>query len=499
MTVSDKQRCLPQILWAPLFRERTEQDCACSTDEPTIWYIKAKEEITGETDCACAVAVHALAAVGEIGKALYQTPTYLYRSPLLSDHQVAFNPASSAGVVVLNGPAARVLDSYTEPAPLTDPTARQLAALGLLAPARATEYVVRNAPHTLTLWLHLTTRCNLHCAYCYAPRGNVDMSPEVGRAAVDGAIRSALARGFQGLKLKYAGGEPTLNFPTLRAVHEYAQTRAAQAGLGLREVLLTNGTTLTPALLRWLRNKDIRLSISLDGIGSAHDRQRVGKDGNGTFALVAKGIEQALALGLAPHLSITVTTYNVDGLADVVAFALERDLPFNLNFVRPVLNQPDLTPSPERLIAGIQAALGVIEARLPRRRLVDGLLDRCDLSAPHRYPCGAGRSYLVVGPQGEVAPCHMELERTVGTVWEEDPLALVRAAEGFDNPPVEEKGSCRECLWRYICAGGCPLLTDRLRGGEGHLSPYCTVYRTLLPELMRLEGLRLLRREAERN
>jgi sulfatase maturation enzyme AslB (radical SAM superfamily) len=52
------------------------------------------------------------------------------------------------------------------------------------------------------------------------------MSPEVGLAAVDGTIRSAIAAGAQALKVKYGGGEPTLNLLTLQAAHEYARRRA---------------------------------------------------------------------------------------------------------------------------------------------------------------------------------------------------------------------------------------------------------------------------------
>ncbi len=430
----------PQVFWDPAHGERVEQDCACAADEPIAWYAGAGEEVAGETDCACA-------GVGET-------------------------------------------------------SVRQLAApVLLLASARPAEYAVRNTPHTLTIWLHLTARCNLRCAYCYAPRGDAEMSPEVGRAAVDGAIRSAQAHGFGALKLKYAGGEPTLNLRTLRAVHQYARARAVQLGLELREVVLTNGTALTPALLAWLREESIRLAVSLDGIGPAHDRQRMEEGGASTFALVAKGVDRALAMGLTPHLSITVTARNVDSLAGVVAFALDRGLPFNLNFVRPAPGCPDLTPTPGRLIAGLRAALSEIEGRLQSTicnppSAVSTLLDRCDFSLPHRYPCGAGHSYLVVNPYGEVARCHMELERTVGSVWDADPLAAVQADGGFRNPPVEEKEGCRECPWRYACAGGCPLLARRRAGGEVLPSPYCEVYRALLPELVRLEGLRLLRGSA---
>ncbi len=510
------QTNVPQILWDSS-RERAEQDCACSANVPFVG-VSAAPEQRAETDCACAPAapLNLPSAICSLPSAICHLPSAtrhlwrlspsLYRAPLPDGHLLAFSPTGPAGVVVLNGPAARVLDSFATPAPLTDPIARQMAALGLLAPAYTFTFHALTfhafTPHAFTfhaftVWLHLTTRCNLRCTYCYAPRGDADMPPEVGRAAVDRAIRSATAHGFRALKLKYAGGEPTLNLSTLRAVHEAARARAAQAGLDLREVLLTNGTTLTSTLLGWLRDEGIRLAVSLDGLGPAHDGQRPSDDG-GSFARVAAGIERALAIGLTPHLSITVTARNVDGLTEVAAFALDRGLPFNLNFVRPAPGRPNLTPEPERLVAGLQAVLSEIERRLRSaacnlQPAICNLLDRCDLGAPHRYPCGAGHAYIVVSPKGELARCHMEMGRTVGTVWEGDPLTAVRAEDGFRNPPVEEKAECRECPWRYICAGGCPLLAQRHRGTPAAPSPYCAVYRAVLPDLLRLEGLRMMR------
>jgi len=489
------------IMFAPLSGNLSESDCACENFPTAISAIDPSE-----SDCACALATppNLQSAICNLQSAgLWGLAPSLYRAPLPGGYQAAFSPTGPAGVVVLNGPAAHALDAFAAPAPLADPTARQLATLGLLAPTQPTENATRNTSHAFTfhvftVWLHLTARCNLRCAYCYALRGQANMPPEVGRAAVDGAIRSARAHGFRALKLKYAGGEPTLNLPTLRAVHQYARARVPEAGLDLREVLLTNGTTLTPGLLRWLRDEGIRLAISLDGLGPAHDGQRTDEGGAGSFTRVAEGIEQALTLGLTPHLSVTVTAHNVDGLAEVVAFALDRGLPFNLNFVRPAPGRPDLTPDPERLIAGLRAALSEMEHRLQSatsnlQSAICNLLDRCDLSAPHRYPCGAGHAYIVVGPGGELARCHMEMGQTVGTVWEEDPLAAVRAEDGFRNPPVEEKEECRECPWRYACAGGCPLLARRHRGTPAAPSPYCAVYRAILPELLRLEGLSLMR------
>lgn len=56
--------------------------------------------------------------------------------------------------------------------------------------------------------------------------------------------------------------------------------------------------------------------------------------GQGSFARVARTIDRAIAADLKPHLSITVTPAMADRLSEVVAFALDRELLFNLNFAR---------------------------------------------------------------------------------------------------------------------------------------------------------------------
>lgn len=59
--------------------------------------------------------------------------------------------------------------------------------------------------------------------------------------------------------------------------------------------------------------------------------------------------------------------------------------------------------------------------------------------------------------------------------------------------PVSTKADCADCTWRYWCAGGCPLLTHRLTGRVDVKSPYCDVYGAIYPEVVRSEGLCLLK------
>jgi len=488
---------IPIILWSPP-GEHAEQDCACADDDLAPLVLFSRTEERAETDCACpdTSAATDLALSTEAAPA-WRTAAGLYRAPLPDVYELVLDPVGPAGVVVLNETARAILDSFARPQPLDGTASCQLAALGLLRPQGGTPAPIRSQPRTLTAWLHVTNACNLCCTYCYLAKTDKAMDESTGRAAIDAIFRSATRHGFRVVKLKYAGGEATLNFRLVRILHEYAHNLAACQGLELREVVLSNGVALTDSMLDFIRDAGMRLMISLDGPGAAHGTQRIFANGRGSSKLVALGVDRALARGVKPYLSITVTKYNADEVARAVAFALDRGLLFNLNFYRDndyAASHEGLVAEDAQLIAGARAAFKVIEERLPRQSLIAALVDRASFSSPHDHPCGAGHNYLVIDQNGRVARCQMEIERPVTDVMADDPLGVIRADQNrFSNVSVDEKEGCRECIWRYWCSGGCPLLTYRVAGRSDVRSPYCNVYRALYPDVLRLEGLRLLR------
>jgi len=349
----------------------------------------------------------------------------------------------------------------------------------------------------LTSWLHLTDRCNLRCDYCYLPHVREDMTSATGRAAIDATFRSALANGFKQVKLKYAGGEPLLRFPLIVELHQYAQSLAVQHGIALEGVVLSNGTLLTPVMVEMLKSLGLQLMISLDGLGQHHDMHRRYSGGRGSFADVAEAVELALVNNLTPNISVTVSSRTADGLPDVMAWILERDLPFSLNFYREnelSASHEDMRLDEEKIIKGMKAAFKVVEDNLPRRPFLGGIIDRANLSVSHTHTCGVGQNYLVFDQHGQVAKCQMQIRKPITDVHVADPLAVIRAdQDGIQNMSVEEKDGCKSCEWKYWCAGGCPLATHRATGRYDVKSPNCNIYKALFPEALRLEGLRLLK------
>ena len=209
-----------------------------------------------------------------------------------------------------------------------------------------------------------------------------------------------------------------------------------------------------------------------------------------------RAIERASAAGLDPVVAITVSASSIAGLPELLGWLLPRGLRFYLSFARDTsasalgLYRSD----EERLIAGMRNAYAVIAEQLPTFSLVGNLLDRSNLGMAHERACGAGDSYVVVGHDGQIAKCQMELAHAVGSVGALDPLKLIRLdPRGLNNKPVDQRNGCESCEWRYWCAGGCPIETFHATGRYDAPSPYCRVYLALFPEVVRLEGMRLLK------
>ncbi|MGQ9926327.1 MAG: radical SAM protein [Chloroflexaceae bacterium] len=347
---------------------------------------------------------------------------------------------------------------------------------------------------TLLVWLHITNACNLRCTYCYLHKSSVSMSSEVGRAAIDASFRSALAAGYRRVEFKYAGGEAPLQLGRVAELHRYAVAQGAEHGLQVHGRILSNGTTLTPRCLALLAELGLGLMVSLDGPGADHDAQRPTLRGGASAAAALDGLRHALACGLKPTVSITITPRSVTGLPALLAELLDLGVTFTLNFARPtVVGIPTGVADEERIIEGLRAAYAVIAGRPLRHSLLGALLDRTHLGVSHRHTCGVGEHYLVFDHHGNVARCQMLIDKPLTSVAADDPLALVRADRtGVQNLAVEAKEGCRTCEWRYWCAGGCAVTTYRATGRYDVRSPNCRIYQALYPEVLRLEGLRLL-------
>ena len=351
--------------------------------------------------------------------------------------------------------------------------------------------------HTLSAWLHVTNACNLRCDYCYLYKTSEHMASDTAQRAVDAVFRSATKQGFKQVKLKYSGGEASLHMANVVAIHDYAAQLAQKHAITLRASIFSNGVSLSQRAIAHLKERNIGIMISLDGIEAYHDRQRPFINGQGSFKYVDRTINSLLMHDFAPHISVTVSQRNLAGLPDLLSYILEREMTFSLNYYRDnecSAHINDLQFGEQQTIAAMRSAFAIIERQLPRWSLLWSLIDKASLQTPHHHTCGVGQSYLVIDQHGGIAKCHADIKRTVTTIDADDPLQVIKNdPTGVQGLSVDEKEGCRTCDWRYWCTGGCPLLTYRITGRSDVKSPNCNIYKALFPEALRLEAMRLLK------
>jgi uncharacterized protein len=144
-----------------------------------------------------------------------------------------------------------------------------------------------------TLVLNLTNQCNLSCQYCYEFGADKVATPEgkpkfmdfpTAKASVDFLLEQSAGR--RAIHITFFGGETLMNFPLLKQVVAYANERAAEHGRAIDYSLTTDATLLTPAIIEFLSENRIGVTVSIDGPKELHDQLRVFANGRGSYDIV---------------------------------------------------------------------------------------------------------------------------------------------------------------------------------------------------------------------
>ena len=158
----------------------------------------------------------------------------------------------------------------------------------------------------VVVW-NMTRRCNLRCVHCYAfaqdehYRGD-ELSTDEGKALIDDLAS------FGSPVVLFSGGEPLLR-EDLPDLIDYAVKK------GLRAVISTNGTLITPEKARIFARCSLSyIGVSLDGLREVNDTFR---GVPGAFAKAIEGIRNAREAGIKVGLRFTISKRNVDEIPKI--------------------------------------------------------------------------------------------------------------------------------------------------------------------------------------
>ncbi len=111
-----------------------------------------------------------------------------------------------------------------------------------------------------------TTRCNLSCDYCQIgnTRGHRD-APRPSAATARRVVEFAFQTPSPHVTIEFQGGEPLLEFGTVAQLVELAKEKAVETAKTLDFVLTTNLLPLSEAMLGFLAENRVAITVSLDG------------------------------------------------------------------------------------------------------------------------------------------------------------------------------------------------------------------------------------------
>ena len=165
----------------------------------------------------------------------------------------------------------------------------------------------------VVVW-NCTRTCNLKCVHCYAgsdAQRYDELSTEEAKAMIDDLAA------FGAPVLLFSGGEPCVRHDFTELMH-YAKDR------GMRVVISTNGTLITPELAREFAEVGLSyVGVSLDGGPETHDRFR---GVPGSFAKSMEGLNNAQEAGIKVGLRMTINKLNWREIDDVFDIMEEHSI-----------------------------------------------------------------------------------------------------------------------------------------------------------------------------
>lgn len=139
---------------------------------------------------------------------------------------------------------------------------------------------------TLQLILLVHEDCNFRCTYCYEKFQKGAMSEKVAFNVLN-FIRKELENhreDYDKIRLSWFGGEPLLNIKLIEFLGKEVLELAQKYHLEYEADITTNGYLLnTRAFKKLVDIKVTSFQITIDGTKEYHDKQRVLKNGHGTY------------------------------------------------------------------------------------------------------------------------------------------------------------------------------------------------------------------------
>lgn len=346
--------------------------------------------------------------------------------------------------------------------------------------------------------LNITTDCNLHCIYCYAKAGDkrdymsVDCAYKI--------LENVCSLSNRNINVLFHGGEPLLNFHMIRGLINKVEHSTFHRRINY--FIQTNSVSVNEEIARYLYDKRIRISISLDGYNNISNGCRILKDGEQAFNKIMEGVRILKSEGNELNGLCVLTKKNYKNIRELIDFFVENDITqFAVNYFLPGGRgevHSELAVDPAQIFEVTKNILERIKhynSHIHNRRkvmerniyyLIKGIKLQKKAFMCMNSPCGAGNCLLGFTPNGDIYPCDdfsgVE-EFRIGNINDGhigELLTNNEVLKYFNACYYHKIERCKECDIQVECGSGCAARKFFTNGNIYTRDPLCEFYKMFI-------------------
>jgi pyrroloquinoline quinone biosynthesis protein E len=325
----------------------------------------------------------------------------------------------------------------------------------------------------LALIAELTHRCPLHCVYCSNPLELEHRAEELPTEVWSRVFGEAAQAGV--LQADLTGGEPL-------ARPDLVDLVKAARGAGLYVNLITSGLPLDEARLDALVEAGLdHMQLSFQGAEEGPANEICG---TGAYAQKLRVLEWLGRRRVAVTLNFVIHRRNIDQLDRMLALG-ESSCAGRIEFANvqyygwALANRERLLPTREQLERSVEF-LKRAQERLRGKMSIEFVVPDYYAKFPKACMGGWGRKLILIGPGGDVLPCHAAQvipnlrfdnvkDRSLREIWEtSEAFQKFRGQEWMPEP-------CKSCDRREQDFGGCRCQAFLLTGDAAATDPVCSL------------------------
>ncbi|MCP5101825.1 MAG: radical SAM protein [bacterium] len=338
-----------------------------------------------------------------------------------------------------------------------------------------------------SIWLNVTSVCNLNCRYCFTPPLNEAaerkeskwMTKEMAQKAI---ILLAKLRnehpGNRPANIVFFGGEPLNNFDVIEHAVYFAHEWTRVSNVPFSFAISTNGTLLNRKFLDFFRRERVAVQLSLDGPQVSNDYNRKFRSGSGSYETIMSNVKRLFSV-IPPEL-VNIRSTIAEGtvpLSAMIRFFMEEgfkrlEIKFMSDNRQSGAGVKDAEI--EMLEEDVDAAADTISEAMRRGIRIRPFQNHFQSLKDKRcqsFICGAGRGAVSVDTEGWLYPCHRFHENPdyrISHVTEPFDDSISREFARLQSEDIEP---CSTCWATKFCWGCCPAESVAFSKSPGYPHP----------------------------